>query len=165
MDERQHKATKKKLKIFGFILLILGAACMVTGFVDFGLSMNSDSDMPSLFFLIFIGSPMLFIGISLVVFGYKKEITTYVKNESVPVINEAAEELKPAVKSVVGAVKEELQGGETHMVTCPRCGAKNPVGHKFCPECGGSLEKICPECGAKQEADDKFCGNCGAKFE
>ena len=163
MDEQQHNKTKKKLRLIGAILVIIGIAFVVTGFIDFSLCFVSTT-VPTLFFLIFIGAPMIFVGIALLGLGFKKEITTYVKNEAVPVINEAADDLKPAVKSGVGAVKESIND-DPHTITCPRCGERNPAGHKFCAECGGSLVKTCPVCGAKQEADDKFCGECGAKFE
>ncbi|MGB9676048.1 MAG: SPFH domain-containing protein [Candidatus Bathyarchaeales archaeon] len=52
------------------------------------------------------------------------------------------------------------------LVICPSCGAKNPVGTKFCGNCGASLapqEKvICPKCKAENPAGMKFCGNCGS---
>lgn len=167
MNEQQHNNTKKKLKIIGGVLTAVGAVCALIGFIDFFSVFNDGGGMPKLFFLCFIGLPLLGVGLMLLSFGFKKEISTYVKNESVPVINEAADELKPAVKSVVSAVREGIQpdGQNGHTIKCPKCGAENPADHKFCSECGGSLVKTCPVCGAQQEADDKFCGKCGTKFE
>jgi class 3 adenylate cyclase/tetratricopeptide (TPR) repeat protein len=46
-------------------------------------------------------------------------------------------------------------------VGCPSCGEENPVGNKFCAECGASLAKTCPECGTAAAAESKFCGECG----
>ncbi|MGB9740838.1 MAG: SPFH domain-containing protein [Candidatus Bathyarchaeia archaeon] len=52
------------------------------------------------------------------------------------------------------------------VVICPNCGAKNPVGAKFCGNCGASLvpqaKVICPKCKAENPAGAKYCGNCGA---
>lgn len=168
MDEQNHDQTKKKLKIIGGVLTGVGAVCALIGFINFFTQISSGvGGFPKLFFLCFIGLPTFGVGLMLLLLGFRKEISSYVKNESVPVINEAADELKPAIKSVVGAVKEGLNGERQngHTVTCPKCGATNPAGHSFCPECGEPLVKTCPQCGARQEADDKFCGKCGAKFE
>jgi membrane protease subunit (stomatin/prohibitin family) len=52
------------------------------------------------------------------------------------------------------------------LIVCPSCGAKNPVGMKFCGNCGASLAppvKVkCPSCGAENPVGMKFCGNCGS---
>lgn len=49
------------------------------------------------------------------------------------------------------------------VVTCPKCGGKNPPSMKFCGTCGAELSPgaICPHCGAKVPAGMKFCGECG----
>src|SRR5215813_12863928 len=47
-------------------------------------------------------------------------------------------------------------------ITCPTCGSHNPVGRKFCGDCGGALANRCPQCGAENPANKKFCGECGA---
>ena len=57
------------------------------------------------------------------------------------------------------------QAQAQQLVVCPKCGAKNPVGAKFCGNCGTSLtpqaKVVCPKCGAENPAGMKFCGNCG----
>lgn len=51
------------------------------------------------------------------------------------------------------------------VVICPSCGTKNPVGTKFCGNCGASLapsaKVVCPKCKAENPAGMKFCGSCG----
>lgn len=51
-------------------------------------------------------------------------------------------------------------------VACPKCGAANAEGAKFCSECGESLApKACSNCGAALAAGAKFCPECGTKQE
>ena len=144
MNEQQHNETKKKLRIIGIILIIVGGICAITGFVDFSLAMNSEEvRMPTLFFLIFIGSPIMVAGLICIIFGFKKEIGTYIKN-----------------------VKEGLNGEEKQSDrVCSHCGKSNDGDHAFCSFCGKPLGKTCPVCGAQQEYGDAFCGKCGAKLE
>jgi class 3 adenylate cyclase/tetratricopeptide (TPR) repeat protein len=44
---------------------------------------------------------------------------------------------------------------------CPRCGADNPDGAKYCIECGIPLTPRCPQCGADVLPRAKFCAECG----
>jgi len=45
---------------------------------------------------------------------------------------------------------------------CPRCGAANRQGRRFCGDCGAPLLVECPACGFGNEAEERFCGGCGA---
>ncbi|MDD5032485.1 MAG: zinc ribbon domain-containing protein [Patescibacteria group bacterium] len=52
---------------------------------------------------------------------------------------------------------------EAKQTLCPACGKPAGAG-KFCVNCGASLSLVkCPKCGAKNPAGARFCGNCGAK--
>ncbi len=57
-------------------------------------------------------------------------------------------------------------GAQPEGNACPHCGAKNPVGQKFCGECGQSVVVgiVCPSCGKVNEKGQKFCGDCGTKL-
>ncbi len=44
---------------------------------------------------------------------------------------------------------------------CSRCGIENPIGKKFCGDCGAPLANLCPQCGADNPAGQRFCGECG----
>ena len=46
-------------------------------------------------------------------------------------------------------------------LTCASCGAENPVGARFCSDCGAPLQQTCPGCGAEQPANAAFCSSCG----
>jgi class 3 adenylate cyclase/tetratricopeptide (TPR) repeat protein len=45
---------------------------------------------------------------------------------------------------------------------CSKCGTENPVGKKFCAQCGSGLPALCPKCGAENPLTSRFCGDCGA---
>jgi ribosomal protein L40E len=47
---------------------------------------------------------------------------------------------------------------------CPRCQHENPIGQKFCGECGSRVASVCPSCGASNPPAQKFCGECGARL-
>jgi membrane protease subunit (stomatin/prohibitin family) len=53
-------------------------------------------------------------------------------------------------------------------IPCQKCGNQNPVGTKFCGNCGNKIgpQKMvkCPKCGTDMPDQMKFCGNCGAKM-
>jgi membrane protease subunit (stomatin/prohibitin family) len=50
-------------------------------------------------------------------------------------------------------------------VACPKCSAKNPVGAKFCINCGSATAppqpRPCSSCQAMNGPGAKFCANCG----
>jgi hypothetical protein len=47
-----------------------------------------------------------------------------------------------------------------HMFPCPKCGAQNPVGQRFCGACGQKLQYNCPHCGGLIDPAFRFCPNC-----
>jgi len=55
----------------------------------------------------------------------------------------------------------KIEGKQT---ICPRCG--KPAGEgKFCNNCGAPLALAkCPRCGAQNAAGTRFCGECGNKL-
>jgi membrane protease subunit (stomatin/prohibitin family) len=61
---------------------------------------------------------------------------------------------------------QQAQAGKPQeIMVCPKCGAKNTAGMKFCGNCGASLTPtptvVCQSCNAENPATNKFCGNCG----
>jgi ribosomal protein L40E len=46
---------------------------------------------------------------------------------------------------------------------CPKCGAENLKGKRYCGDCGQHLgvTAICLNCGAENPEGKKFCGDCG----
>jgi hypothetical protein len=53
---------------------------------------------------------------------------------------------------------------ESKQTICPQCG--KPAGEgKFCTNCGAPLTMVkCPRCGAQNPAGTRFCGECGNRL-
>jgi hypothetical protein len=47
---------------------------------------------------------------------------------------------------------------------CAICEHENPLGIKFCGECGTRLTLLCGACGASNAPTQKYCGECGHKL-
>jgi class 3 adenylate cyclase/tetratricopeptide (TPR) repeat protein len=45
---------------------------------------------------------------------------------------------------------------------CHHCQFDNPLGMKFCGQCGAKLAALCPQCEAEVPPGFKFCGECGS---
>jgi RNA polymerase subunit RPABC4/transcription elongation factor Spt4 len=44
---------------------------------------------------------------------------------------------------------------------CNRCRVVNPIGTRFCKQCGNQVGMDCPKCGRLMEANSQFCQECG----
>ena len=72
--------------------------------------------------------------------------------------------------AMTDAMKQSKGGGASSGVACPKCGAINTAGAKFCNDCGAKVELggdtvPCVKCAAPLLAGAKFCAECGAKQE
>jgi predicted ATPase/class 3 adenylate cyclase len=47
---------------------------------------------------------------------------------------------------------------------CAECQQENPVGARFCGECGARLAPACPGCGATHRPGQAFCWACGTRI-
>lgn len=162
-DREKHEQIKRKLKILGVTLLIVGGIFTLIGFIDLFSSIGGTS-APTKFWCAIIGLPLLGFGAMLVLNAYRREISRYLKNESVPIVNEAGKEISPAVRDIASAVKEGLQDHSENALRCS-CGEYNDKDSKFCKRCGQSLLSVCPHCGKSLAADSVFCNYCGAKLK
>ena len=156
----KHEIIKKRLKLFGLILVTIGSILTIIGFVDFIVSF-ANFDAPKLFWCLFIGLPTFGVGMMSLLSGYHKEIRRYVKNETVPIINETSEEVAPAVSNIARAVNSGLNSRNS--LRCS-CGEINEEGNNFCTKCGKPLYVVCPNCGEESRNDNSFCGKCGTKL-
>ena len=75
--------------------------------------------------------------------------------------------------AMAGAMTDAMKqskGTGASGVACPKCGASNVPGGKFCNECGATLAVAaqtvpCVKCGSPLQAGAKFCNECGTKQE
>lgn len=151
---RKHRVIKIVLITGGAVFLITGLVFVVVGFVDF-FGAFGGNDMPTKFWMFFVGLPCLFIGITSILMGVRGNIARYIKNESVPIINEFSRDIKPAIRNFTRTIK-----GEDDIV-CTSCGASNDHDSAFCKKCAKPMLKTCRQCGTTGDPDSVFCKGCG----
>jgi hypothetical protein len=83
---------------------------------------------------------------------------------SVEVAAARAEKMVADIKEKAAGTQVFTGEIESKQTICPQCG--KPAGEgKFCNNCGASLNLIkCPKCGAQNQAGIRFCGECGNKL-
>jgi ribosomal protein S27AE len=100
---------------------------------------------PRLFWLGFIGIPLVFVGVVMCQLGFIGAVARYVAGEGAPVaadtIKYMADETKDAVETVVKSaakgIAEGLEAGRVAATSfCPHCGFSVKTDFKFCPKCG-----------------------------
>ena len=71
-------------------------------------------------------------------------------------------------KAALQAAQTAQQAAEQELsdFICPSCEENNPVGTKFCQNCGTRLvgELICQGCKTKNKVGTRFCAECGTKL-
>jgi membrane protease subunit (stomatin/prohibitin family) len=69
--------------------------------------------------------------------------------------------------AVGGAHAQGSGTAQPQTVPCAKCGTQNPVGGKFCSNCGATQQAPqaasveCPSCHAQVQGGAKFCASCG----
>lgn len=158
MDPK-HNEKKLKLRRIGIALLIVGGIFSAIGLIDFFAAFGG-MGMPTMFWCLFIGFPLLGFGGMLLKVSYIRETAQYFKDESVPVTKDLYRDLKPELKDFVNT----LRGKDTEEeVICPRCGTRNDLDNNFCKGCGEQLNRKCPYCGETLDHNSTFCGRCGKR--
>jgi predicted ATPase/class 3 adenylate cyclase len=59
------------------------------------------------------------------------------------------------------SASDAVGGALAPSAPCPSCQHENPVGHRFCAECGRALALTCDACGASVVSSATFCSHCG----
>jgi len=132
---------KKKFNKLGLIFLIPGIICILIGFLDF-----FGGGMPELFFMFFIGMPLVFVGLVLLMGTNYNTIARY-----------RARQINPILKDTVDYVTENKN-------SCPKCGELNDKDAEYCEKCGAFMKKFCPYCGEDVSSDAQYCKKCGRKL-
>lgn len=168
MAERNKKTNRTKLglKVLGFLFTAGGLTCTVIGSASFFSALGS-GELPTLFWLLIAGLPMLTIGASLLTFGFRKELSATAiqiarAGENSPTV--ATQTVREGENSPIEPASLPEQTPKKATLRCPECGAENDAELNFCEQCGSELTKPCPHCGKPVGAHAAFCGHCGKKI-
>lgn len=131
------------LRIIGPVVLLAGVICTVIAMVNF-FSCFGSMEPPRLFWLGFVGLPLMFVGGVMSQFGFMGAVARYIAGESAPVmaetVNYMADETKDAVKTVAQfaakGIIEGIEAGKAATNFCPHCGTPIKAEFQFCPKCG-----------------------------
>jgi len=173
MDDKKNVVNKDYSKFTG-ILRVLGIILIITGIVLTAIAFMNMATNTNLFFLGFIGLPLIFVGAVCAMFGFMKKMNSFTASQSAPVqkdvtnymLDGTREEMGKTAKEIFGAINSNEGSATATKKTrkCPSCGEMNDSDAKFCDNCGTTLVKVCPRCGEENDLDAKFCDKCGAKL-
>jgi hypothetical protein len=183
LDTDKHRGNRSILRIIGPLILIIGILLTVVGIGGFflgivssfdnGPSFDGPPDSFKLFFLAFLGIPMMGIGAMITKFAYLGAVARYVASEAAPVAKDTTNYMIDGTKDAVGDLAQSVGSGfaagmsgqvpEVETVDCPGCGEACDSGARFCSQCGTAIpgEVRCERCGTMNEPDAKFCDQCG----
>ena len=140
----EQRSNRSFLRVAGPVAIVIGLVLTIVGMGSFFSAFGS-AEMPSNFWMAFIGLPLIVIGATMTGIGYLGAATRYV-----------AGQVTPTIRDTLGAL------GVTAAAACPSCGATNDADARFCDSCGKPLSVQCDSCGATNDADARFCDGCAA---
>lgn len=184
LDTDQHRSNRSILRIIGPVILVIGILLTIVGIggfifgaissFDSGPSFDGPPDAFKLFFLAFLGLPMIGIGAMITKVAYFGAIARYVASEAAPVAKDTTNYMLDGTKDAIGGLAQSVGAGiaagmaggtiaDAQTVDCTGCGAACDSGARFCDQCGTTIpgEVRCERCGAMNEPDAKFCDQCG----
>ena len=186
LDTQQHRSYRAVLRVVGPLMLIAGALLTLIGiggffttFLEMGKRPPRFHDGPppgiKLFFLAFLGMPILAIGAMITKFAYLGAVARYIASEGTPVAKDATNYMIDGTKDTVGDLAQSVGAGiaagiakgkpyaETETVHCPSCDQVCDSGARFCSHCGtlNPGDVRCTACDAMNAPDARFCDQCG----
>lgn len=124
-------------------MLGIGVLCLLIAFLSLFTAMFSHAGPPRLFFLGFIGIPLIFVGGVMTASGYKRVIADYAASELSPVasgtVNYLGETTQPGVRAFGEALRDGGRDEAATMRHCTQCGVRLASGARFCQACGVAL--------------------------
>src|SRR5262245_11829457 len=81
----QHLKIRNAFRVVGPVVLAVGALFTAVAVISFIVAFSSNSGPPKLFWLAFIGMPLMFVGTVLCMFGFMGAMSRYVASENAPV--------------------------------------------------------------------------------
>jgi hypothetical protein len=114
LQQPAQNSIRAALRIAGPTSLLIGIVCLVVAVVNFFVS-TGHNNPPGLFWLFFIGMPLVFIGGVLCQFAFMGAVARFIAGETAPVAadtaNYVAEETKGAVETVAKAAAKGVAEG------------------------------------------------------
>ena len=136
-NDPAHVKTRGVLRTVGPIIFVIGLLCAIISAANL---FTADGE-PTLFWLGFVGLPLMFVGGVMSMFGWQAALLRYHAREGAPVAGETfnymAGETREGIRDVAAAVGEGLRGAARK--TCAKCGAGNEADAKFCKACGAAI--------------------------
>ena len=127
-------------RVLGVLALATGLVLTIVGFTNFFAGFSDPSgEMPTRFFLTFIGLPLVAVGLWLLQAGFLGAATRYAAGETMPVVKDAAAYLTDGegIHGVGRAVDDERVPASGP--SCRSCGVRNDADARFCDGCGQPL--------------------------
>lgn len=167
MNEREFQGTRSTLRTLGPVLAVVGLICLIVAMVNVFGSAGSFGGPPKLFWLPFVGMPLLAVGLGMTKAGYAGKIARYYGREVGPAVsatfNEVAQDSAPGVRAVSGAVRDGM--ADEPGSRCSACDSENDADAKFCAACGEPMRAIaCGSCGHPAKTGARFCDECGSSL-
>lgn len=150
---------QKKTMIFrvlGAVFTTIGLVLSIIGFANFFANIRGD-EFPKLFWLAFVGIPLLAVGGMLLLVGFWPEFSAKRIEKLLPKMKELQQEMAPIADELAASA-------DAAKITC-ECGKINSSSSKYCSNCGKELVKSCPNCKQPVDSNAKFCNACGSKIE
>ena len=159
-DQDVNIQRKKKMKIIGFITLIIGISLIIAGIFFFIASLNSMGEVGNNNFMLFGGATAgcWFVGfvcimatVMLFRVAYHREILRYGYEETGMALGTASEKAVDGYGRIIGKGSEALASG-----------IKSAGGIKLDIDTNKPIIKIkCKACGTLNDEDAKYCDECG----
>jgi len=114
LQQPAQNSIRTTLRIAGPVILLAGILCIAFGVGSMFASAN-DFGPPRLFWLIFVGIPLLFVGSVLCMYGFMGAVARFAAGEVAPIASDSAnylaEETKGAVETVAKAAAKGVVEG------------------------------------------------------
>lgn len=159
-----HSEVRGLLRVIAPIMMIIGVGCILVALID--LFSAGIGRQPTLFWLFFIGMPLLAVGGMISQFAFLGAVARYTAQETAPVVADTINYMgRASAPGITAAARAVSQGIATPAQTraCPACGTQNDPDARFCDTCGDILHtnQRCPKCQSENDPQARYCDHCG----